>query len=64
MTTRKILPANDDLLQALRNVTREYMRLRAKASGISIEDTRTAVCVSAALEQLQKHEFKQANHIK
>jgi len=47
-----------DLLQALRNVTRAYMELRAKTSERSIDSTRSIVCVSESLRQLERYSYK------
>jgi hypothetical protein len=52
---RKVLYADDQLLQALRNVTREYIRLAGK----QVPFPESINCVQAALKQLKKHKFKQ-----
>ena len=41
-----------ELLQALRNITREHMRLVAQIHNCSIDDTRDVVCIAEALSQL------------
>lgn len=56
--SRKLLPADDELMQALRNITREYMRLSVLVGCTTPKDT---VCVVAALAQLAKHDFKPDN---
>jgi hypothetical protein len=51
-------PETTEVLQALRNITREYMRLRSKVDGVLLDETRHVVCVQEALEQLDVHKFK------
>lgn len=47
-----------EVLQALRNITREYMKLRSKLDKTSLDETRNIVCIQEALNQLDAHKFK------
>ena len=49
---------DEDELQVLRNITREYMREMANKHHCEYEDTKSIVCVKEALKVLDKHKFK------
>lgn len=51
----------EQLLQVLRNITREHMRLLAHVDGCHVSNTKDVMCVHMSLQVMKKHNFKQDN---